>query len=90
MKRSKVLVVDSLPPVEPIVESIDNFTNNRKLVSVFETKCGKGKLIMSAMDILSEGSDKPEIQQMLYSLVTYMNSESFAPGRCLAKRISEA
>lgn len=41
MKRSKVLVVDSLPPVEPIVESIDNFTNNRKLVSVFETKCGK-------------------------------------------------
>ena len=25
---------------------------------------------MSAMDILSEGSDKPEIQQMLYSLVT--------------------
>ena len=78
VKRSKVLVVDSLPPVEPIVESIDNFTNNRKLVSVFETKCGKGKLIMSAMDILSEGSDKPEIQQMLYSLVTYMNSESFA------------
>ena len=57
VKRAKVLVVDSLPPVEPIVESIDNFTNNRKLVSVFETKCGKGKLIMSAMDILSEGSD---------------------------------
>ena len=85
VKRSKVLVVDSLPPVEPIVESIDNFTNNRKLVSVFETKCGKGKLIMSAMDILSEGSDKPEIQQMLYSLVTYMNSESFAPRTMLGE-----
>lgn len=85
VKRSKVLVVDSLPPVEPIVESVDNFTNNRKLVSIFETRCGKGKLIMSAMDILSEEDNKPEIQQMLYSLVSYMNSGNFAPKTVLSE-----
>lgn len=79
VKRSRVLVVDSLPAVEPIVESVDNFTNNRRLVSIFEAGCGKGKLIMSAMDLLSEGNDKPEIRQMLYSLVMYMNSTDFAP-----------
>lgn len=85
VKQSKVLVVDSIPPIEPIVESIDNFTNNRRLVSIFETKCGKGKLIMSAMDILSEESNKPEMRQMLYSLLSYMNSGNFAPRTVLSE-----
>lgn len=85
VKQSKVLVVDSIPPIEPIVESIDNFTNNRRLVSIFETKCGKGKLIMSAMDILSGESNKPEMRQMLYSLLSYMNSGNFAPRTVLSE-----
>lgn len=85
VKQSKVLVVDSIPPIEPIVESIDNFTNNRRLVSIFETKCGKGKLIMSAMDILSSESNKPEMRQMLYSLLSYMNSGNFAPRTVLSE-----
>lgn len=79
VKNSKVLVADSLPPIEPIVESVDNFANNRRLVSIFETNCGKGKLIVSAMDLLSDSDDKPEVKQLLYSLVSYMNSASFAP-----------
>lgn len=79
IKNSKVLVADSLPPIEPIVESVDNFANNRRLVSIFETNCGKGKLIVSAMDLFSENDDKPEVKQLLYSLVSYMNSVSFAP-----------
>lgn len=85
VKQSKVLVVDSIPPIEPIVESIDNFTNNRRLVSIFESKCGKGKLIMSAMDILSGESNKPEMRQMLYSLLSYMNSGNFAPRTVLSE-----
>lgn len=79
IKNSKVLVADSLPPIEPIVESVDNFANNRRLVSIFETNCGKGKLIVSAMDLLSDNDGKPEVKQLLYSLVSYMNSASFAP-----------
>lgn len=79
IKNSKVPVVDSLPAIEPIVESVDNFANNRRLVSIFETNCGKGKLIVSAMDLLSDNNDKPEVKQLLYSLVSYMNSASFAP-----------
>lgn len=79
VKNSKVLIADSLPNIEPIVESVDNFANNRRLVSVFETNCGKGKLIVSAMDLLSDSNDKPEVKQLLYSLISYMNSASFAP-----------
>lgn len=79
VKNSKVLIADSLPNIEPIVESVDNFANNRRLVSVFETNCGKGKLIVSAMDLLSDSNDKPEVKQLLYSLISYMNSASFTP-----------
>lgn len=79
VKNSKVLIADSLPNIEPVVESVDNFANNRRLVSVFETNCGKGKLIVSAMDLLSDSNDKPEVKQLLYSLISYMNSASFAP-----------
>lgn len=79
VKNSKVLIADSLPNIEPIVESVDNFANNRRLVSAFETNCGKGKLIVSAMDLLSDSNDKPEVKQLLYSLISYMNSASFAP-----------
>ena len=79
VKNSKVVVADSLPAVEPIIESVDNFANNRKLVSVFETNCGNGRLIVSAMDLLSGHDDKPEVRQLLYSLVSYMNSDKFIP-----------
>ena len=37
------------------------------------------------MDILSEEDNKPEIQQMLYSLVSYMNSGNFAPKTVLSE-----
>lgn len=85
VKRSKVLVVDSLPRLQPIVEVVDNFTNNRRLASVFEAKCGKGKLIISAMDLLSDESNKPEIRQLLYSLLRYMNLEEFNPEITISK-----
>ena len=38
VKHSKVLVMDSLPDLQPIIEVTDNFVNNRRLASVFETK----------------------------------------------------
>ena len=63
-----------------IVEHVDNFANNRRLLSVFEATCNGGKLLFSSMDILSEKNQKyPEIRQLLYSLLNYMNSETFKP-----------
>lgn len=80
LKNSKTLVVDSIAPVSAIVEHVDNFANNRRLVSVFEATCNGGKLLFSSMDILSEKNRKyPEIRQLLYSLLNYMNSETFKP-----------
>lgn len=77
-KRQKVMVIDSLPGLTPIVESVDNFTRNRRLCSVAETCVGGGKLLVSTIDLLSESSD-PAVHQLLYSLLNYMQSPSFAP-----------
>ena len=78
VKRSRVVVLDSISQVTPIVESVDNFVNNRRLAQVFEAKVGKGSLIFSAIDLLTD-VDLPEIRQMRYSLMRYMLSSEFHP-----------
>lgn len=78
VKRSRVMILDSIAPVSPIVESVDNFVNNRHLAQVFEAKVGKGSLIFSSIDLLSD-AHLPELRQMQYSLLNYMNSSEFHP-----------
>jgi hypothetical protein len=78
VKRSRVMVLDSLPHMCPIVESVDNFVNNRRLALVFEAQVGKGRLIFSAIDLLTD-SQLPEIQQLRYSLTKYMLGHKFQP-----------
>ncbi|MDO4496399.1 MAG: glycoside hydrolase family 2 TIM barrel-domain containing protein [Bacteroidales bacterium] len=78
-KRATVMNIDSLHEVTPIIEAVDNFANNRQLATVVEVQCGKGKLLLSAIDLLSDGAESPEIKQLLGSLLHYMNSDDFAP-----------
>ena len=78
VKRSRVMVLDSIAPVSPIVESVDNFVNNRRLAQVFEAKVGKGSLIFSSIDLLTD-AHLPELRQMQYSLIKYMQSSEFHP-----------
>ena len=85
VKRSRVMVLDSIAPVSPIVESVDNFVNNRRLAQVFEAKVGKGSLIFSSIDLLSD-AQLPELRQMQYSLLNYMNGSEFHPTSLLTER----
>ena len=77
-------MLDSISQVTPIVESVDNFVNNRRLAQVFEAKVGKGSLIFSAIDLLTD-VDLPEIRQMRYSLMRYMLSSEFHPAATIAE-----
>lgn len=85
VKRSRVMVLDSIAPVQPIVESVDNFVNNRRLAQVFEAKVGKGSLIFSSIDLLTD-AHLPELRQMQYSLVQYMLSDAFKPAIQLSEQ----
>lgn len=78
-RNAKTVVTDSLPGVEPIVKVIDNFVNNRKLAYLFEARCGNGSLIFSAVDILNQDIDSPELKALCSSILDYMNSPAFSP-----------
>lgn len=81
LKHSTTVDIDSIPGAMPIIKQVDNFVNNRRLASIFEANCGKGKLIFSSIDLLGHNSDAtaPERRQLLYSLLQYMTSPSFNP-----------
>jgi hypothetical protein len=63
----------------PIVRIIDDWFTNRSLALVFETRVGKGRLLISGIDLISEQAERPEARQLLHSLKQYMASDSFHP-----------
>lgn len=79
VKNSRPMILDATPPgYRPIVQVIDNFARNHKLGLLFETKVGKGKLLVCAID-LPALQDRPEARQLLFSLCRYVASPRFDP-----------
>ena len=63
----------------PIVQVIDHPVRNDKLGAIVETQIGKGKLLVSTLDILSNLSERPAARQLKQSILNYMESEEFNP-----------
>ncbi|HNR42155.1 MAG TPA: glycoside hydrolase family 2 TIM barrel-domain containing protein [Bacteroidales bacterium] len=66
--------------IQPLVRVIDDWFTSRPLGLLFECKVGKGKLIASGADLLSDLENRPEAQQFLFSIKSYMLSSDFNPG----------
>lgn len=80
VKNSNPVILDETSAdYRPIVQVIDNFWRNHKLGILFETKVGKGKLLVCTVDLLNN-QDKPEVRQFLHSLIKYADSSKFSPG----------
>ena len=80
MTHSNAIRLDSIATgLKPIVRVIDDWVTARPLGLIFECKVGKGKLIVSGIDLLDEKESRPEARQLLYSLKNYMNTDSFSP-----------
>lgn len=77
--HSKSLVIDSLPPMEPLVRVIDNFFKNRKMALVLEAQVGPGSLIICAADIAQDLEKRPVARQLRHSLLNYMQGREFRP-----------
>jgi len=77
-KQSKTIDISDMK-VTPLVRVVDNFYKNRSLASIFEAKAGNGKLIFSSMDISTDLNKRTEVNQLLQSILNYMNSEAFNP-----------
>jgi len=79
VKNSRPIQFDDTPnEYRPIVQVIDNFVRNSKLGLIAETKVGKGRMLICAIDLLGH-QDKPEARQLLHSLLRYAGSREFAP-----------
>ena len=83
VKNSRPVVLDATPACyRPIVQVIDNFTRNHKLGLVFETRAGKGRLLICSIDLLRL-QEHPEARQLYHSLLRYAASDAFAPAAAL-------
>jgi hypothetical protein len=52
VKNARPIILDETPAdYRPIIHVIDNFARNHKLGLLFETKVGKGKLLVCASDL---------------------------------------
>jgi len=80
MSHSSAIRLDSVATgLQPIVRVIDDWVTAQSLGLVFECRAGNGKLIISGIDLLSDADKRPEAKQLLYSLISYMDSADFNP-----------
>lgn len=80
MSHSNAIRLDAISPtIKPIVRVIDDWFTARPLGLLFECKVGKGKLLVSGIDLLSDQGKRPEARQLLYSLKRYMTGKEFNP-----------
>lgn len=78
-KNATTMQLDSIENnIQILVGMMDNFYKNRNLGLVFETQVGKGKLVVSSID-MNELDARPVARQLKYSLIEYMKSPAFYP-----------
>jgi len=80
ISRAEAMMLDDLPTeLRPTVQVIDDWVTNRKLGLVFEAKLGRGKLMVSSVDLVNNLDQNPVARQMRHSLLNYMASSRFRP-----------
>ena len=80
MSHSNAIRLDALDSkLQPIVRVIDDWVTARPLGLVFECRVGKGKLMVSGIDLVTDQAKRMEARQLLYSLKKYMGTNAFNP-----------
>lgn len=77
---SSAMVMDEFPAdYRPLIHLIDDWFKNRKLGILFETKVGKGKMMVTSVDLSKEIVNRPSADQLKHSIESYMLSDRFDP-----------
>lgn len=80
MSHSNVIISDSIAGhMRPLIRVIDDWVSGRSLGLLYECKIGKGKLMLSGIDLVSEAGTRLEARQLLYSIKRYMAGPAFNP-----------
>jgi hypothetical protein len=78
-KAQTMLLTDFPKGFQPIVQPIDTWFINRKLGMLFEVNVGKGKLLMTSIDLTDSLAERPVAEQLKLSIIKYMQSDKFRP-----------
>lgn len=82
MMHSNAILLNELGKnFQPVVRIIDDWFTNRPLGLITEAKVGKGKLVFTGIDLLTDAEKRPEARQLTYSILKYMRSEDFNPSQ---------
>lgn len=79
VNRTYPIWLKDMPNVKPLIRTIDNAYSNRSLGMLFEVRVGKGRLIVTNIDLKSKLSRRIVARQLLSSILQYMKSEEFQP-----------
>ncbi|MBL7970450.1 MAG: beta-glucuronidase [Prolixibacteraceae bacterium] len=80
MSHSGAIDLTTFPAnMKPFVRVVDDWFTNRPLALVFEAKVGKGRILVSGIDLTTVLDKRPEAQQLLFSLKKYMAGAKFNP-----------
>jgi hypothetical protein len=78
--HSQAMIMDHFPgALRPLVQPIDTWFENRRLGLVFEARVEGGKLMVCSIDLKNQLEERPVSEQLLKSILTYMNSAGFDP-----------
>ena len=80
VNRAQVMQFTDFPSdFQPLVQSIDTWFVSRKIGMLFECNIGKGRLVMTTMDIQNNLDNRIVARQMRESIINYMQSDKFHP-----------
>jgi hypothetical protein len=78
--RSATLEMDRLPKrLRPIVQVVPDWFDPKRLGLVFEAKVGKGRLLVSSIELQQDLPQRPVARQLRHSLLHYMAGDAFQP-----------
>ncbi|AQQ08595.1 Beta-galactosidase large subunit [Sedimentisphaera cyanobacteriorum] len=70
----------------PLVQLINDWNTNKKLAVLAECKYGKGKMVISSMNLENDLDNRFVARQFRYSLLNYMKSSEFDPQTKVSKQ----
>ena len=80
LDRTPVMLFTDFPQgFQPVVQSIDTWFLSRKIGVLFEARVGRGRLLMTTMNLRSDLGRRVVARQMRSAILDYMHSPDFRP-----------
>ena len=80
LDRTPVMLFTDFPQgFQPVVQSIDTWFLSRKIGVLFEARVGRGRLLMTTMNLHSDLGRRVVARQMRSAILDYMHSPDFRP-----------